>query len=304
MSKKSNLIHQAKKSLTKQCHYGESKHEAKQKAKEEALRTGEKIEPIKGIYSTETYNSYSKSCKQFIGFVLENHGKEVKNYGDCKEFVPEFLQDQLNRGNSPWTIHLHGSALGCSYGCSLRDFDFEYPERSRSAIKRCRDINSSDYRYPQERYDLVKDVLRATGCRRAELLRLTKDSFRTTEDGHMEVLKDGKGGIQRWCLVDPKYQSFMEDFLKTVEPHRINGEDRLFLKAELPRGSIHDLRADYAASLYHYFEEEGKGNGNLYHCRGEMAGKHYDKGILELVSYNLQHTRNSVVVNHYLWKMK
>ena len=34
MSKKSNLIHQAKKSLTKQCHYGESKHEAKQKAKE------------------------------------------------------------------------------------------------------------------------------------------------------------------------------------------------------------------------------------------------------------------------------
>ena len=86
MSKKSNLIHQAKKSLTKQCHYGESKHEAKQKAKEEALRTGEKIEPIKGIYSTETYNSYSKSCKQFIGFVFINYNIKMHIFSKIKMY--------------------------------------------------------------------------------------------------------------------------------------------------------------------------------------------------------------------------
>lgn len=304
MSKKSNLKHQAKKALSKQCRYGESKHEAKQKAKEIAKKTGERPEPVKGIFSTETYKSYDKSCNQFISFVLDKHGSEVRTYEDCRQFVPEFLQDQLNRGNSPWTIHLHGSALGCSYDCSLRDFDFEYPERSRSVIKRCRGITSSDYRYPEERYDTVKDVLKATGCRRTELLRLTPNHFRTNEDGHMEVLKEGKGGISRWCLVNPKYEDFMKDFLRTVEPYRINGEDRLFLKSELPRGSVHDLRADYASDLYKHFEEEGRGNGKMYHCRGDMVGKHYDKGILELVSYNLQHSRNNVVVSSYLWKMK
>ena len=41
MGKKSNIIHQAKKNLQKQCKYGQSKHKAKEQAREEAKRTGE-----------------------------------------------------------------------------------------------------------------------------------------------------------------------------------------------------------------------------------------------------------------------
>ena len=48
------------------------------KEKEEAKRSGQKAEPIRGIYSTATYQSYSKLCKQFIDFVLKEHGNEVK----------------------------------------------------------------------------------------------------------------------------------------------------------------------------------------------------------------------------------
>ena len=43
MGKKSNIIHQAKKNLQKQCKYGQSKHKAKEQAREEAKRTGEKF---------------------------------------------------------------------------------------------------------------------------------------------------------------------------------------------------------------------------------------------------------------------
>lgn len=77
----------------------------------------------------------------------------------------------------------------------------------------------------------------------------------------------------------------------------------MFLKAELPKGAIHDLRADYAKDLYAYFDSRGDvATGEIYHCKKDMIGHSYDKGILQAVSYNLQHSRNNVVVSNYLWK--
>ena len=103
--------------------------------------------------------------------------------------------------------------------------------------------------------------------------------------------------------MNPKYKDDLKEYLKTAETHSINGEDRLFLKAQLSQGSIHDLRADYAKDLYQYFENRGDvATGKIYHCRADMIGHSYDKGILQAVSYNLQHSRNNVVVSNYLWK--
>mgnify|MGYP006990148453 CR=1 FL=1 len=50
------------------------------------------------------------------------------------------------------------------------DFGYNYPVRHRANIKRCRGVNSSDYRSPEERWDTAKMVLKATGCRRTEVL--------------------------------------------------------------------------------------------------------------------------------------
>ena len=50
-----------------------------------------------------------------------------------------------------------------------------------------------------------------------------------------------------------------------------------------------------------YFEERGLSSGEIYSCRKDLKGWHYDKGLLELVSINLQHSRDSVVID-YLWK--
>lgn len=305
MSKRSNLINQCKRSLSKQCCYGQSKHEAKINEKEAAKREGRPVQPVRGIFSTSTYNSYSKVSKQFIEYVLEEHRSEVKKLEDCRAFVSEYLEVQQEKGNSAWTLHLYGSALGSVFNCSKNDFGFTYPQRSRENIKRCRGINSSDYRYPEEKWNNALTMCKACGTRRNELLRLRKEDFKECSDGTLQVYKRGKGGIERWCLVNPKYTDFVKEFIRTAETHSIDGENRLFLKAEIPAGSIHDLRADYAKDLYQYFDERGDiANGKLYHCRGDMAGKHFDKGILFAVSYNLQHTRTNVVVSSYLWKMK
>lgn len=298
MGKKSNITHQCLKELNKQKKFGESKFEAKQAAK----KSGESAATVRGIYSTNTYNSYVKVCKQFIADTIANH-KEVKTFKDCKKYVTEFLQNKEDAGASAWTLAQYGCALASAYNCGKNDFNYDYPVRHRANIKRSRGVNSSDYRYPEERWDKAKLILKATGCRRAEALRLRKEDFREGKDGNLEVFKKGKGGIERWCLVNPKYVEELREFLKNAETYPVNGENRLFLKAQLPQGSIHDMRADYAKDLYQYYEARGDvATGKIYHCKADMIGHSFDKGILAAVSYNLQHFRNSVVVNNYLWK--
>lgn len=301
MGKRSKITHQALQCLKAQTRYGESKFEAKEKARAEAKAKGEQFKEIRGIYSTTTFSSYAKVCRQFIDRTVQNH-PEVKNFNDCKEFVPEFLESKIDKGCSAWTLAQYASALACAYDCHKNDFGVQLPIRSRVNVVRCRGINSSDYRYPEERWDTIKMVLKATGCRRMEVLRLRKEDFRTNKDGNLEVYKRGKGGIERWCLVNPKYTDQIKEWYRTTPSYKIDGEDRLVLKSELPRGAIHDLRADYARDLYEYFEARGDvETGEIYYCRKELVGKSYDKGILEEVSYNLQHSRNNVVIS-YLWK--
>lgn len=298
MGKKSNITHQALKELQKECHFGQSKYEAK----EAARKAGENPATVKGIYSQATFNSYSKVAKLFIKDTIAHH-REVKTLEDCKKYVPEFLERNEERGLSAWTLALQGSALGRMYHCSKNDFDFKYPSRNRADIIRSRGTNSSDYRYPEEKWDNARLIFKATGCRRMEALRLRKEDFREREDGNMEVFKRGKGGIERWCLVNPKYLDEVKDYLEKTTTHSINGEERLLLKAEIPKGSVHDMRADYAKDLYDYFENHGDvATGNIYHCKKEKLGQSFDKGILKEVSHNLQHSRPNVVANNYLWK--
>lgn len=154
------------------------------------------------------------------------------------------------------------------------------------------------------------NLIKATGCRREEILRLRKEDFRKQTDrngnetGELEVLKRGKNGIKRWCIVNPSYREFVEEYISNHTTIPISGENRLFQKADIPSSMpVHDLRSDYACDLYRYFESKGYASGQIYHCRKELKGYHYDKGILSKVSFNLQHSRDNVVIV-YLWKMR
>lgn len=306
MGKKSNLVHECKQALHAQCRYGESKHQAKIDARKQSERENIPYEQQRGIYSTNTYKNYELVCNRFIDWILKNHKTDVKHYSDCLPFAKEWLQEKTEQNLSAWSIRLYASALASSFGgLSAKELNFDLPARERKDIVRNRedDINGV---YKTKRQREVWKVLISTGCRRTEMLRLKKEDFRYEVDengnrtGNLEVFKDGKGGVKRWCLVNPKYSEFILKFIESAQTYSINGEERLFLKKDLPRDGIHSARAVYAQDLYEYYEEHSYATGELYHCRKELAGYSYDKGILEKVSYNLQHGRNNVVIN-YLW---
>lgn len=309
MSKKSVFIHQYKEALQKQVRFGESKHKDKIKAKEQCRRENRPYEAPKGIYSTKTLNNYDMVCEQFTKWVLENHRHEVKKYADCQKFASEWLQSKEDKGLSAWSLHLYGAALACSFGgISKNDLGYSFPARERKNIVRNRNDNLTG-EYSTQRQRDAYTMLKATGCRRAEVLRLRREDFREQLDsngnktGCLEVYKRGKGGIERWCLVNPRYTEFVQNFLKQAPTYLHAGEERLFEKNDIPKNGIHSTRSIYACDLYHHFEEHGYASGEIYYCRKELYGATYDKGILKEVSYNLQHARNSIVIN-YLWLMR
>lgn len=305
MSKRNNLIHQYKKNLQQQIRFGASKHQDKLDAYQKAREANTPYVRPCGIYSTNTYKTYDEICQRYINWVLEHHRQEIKTYEDCKPYVAQWLMEKETEGLSAWSLNVYGSALASSYNIRKSQFGYAFPSRERKHIKRNRFDNLNGKYYSKQQQEAHK-MLIATGCRRAEILRLRKDDFRKQKDasgretGNLEVYKRGKGGIQRWCLVNPNYTEFVQNFLSQATTHLFGGEDRLFLKSDIPKGGIHSTRAIYAAELYDYYKKEGYASGKLYHCRKELAGTAYDKGILQKVSYDLQHARHGIVIQ-YLW---
>lgn len=306
MSRKSKLQHQFIMELKKETKFGESKHKAKELARNEAAKNHEKFKQVKGIFSHRCYDDYKKSIGTYVNWVCKNHS-EVKTMEQARRYIPEYVDELRERGLSEWTIHSYVYSLRSSYHCEVADLGVELKQRSRADVIRNRDAEDSALRN-DERYEKVVTLAKATGARRMELLRLCKEDFRERTDkegkptGELEVFKRGKNGIERWCLVDPQYNDFIRELIATAPTYNFNGEDRLLRKSDLPaRLPIHDCRSDYAVNLYNYFEERGLASGEIYSCRKDLKGWHYDKGLLELVSTNLQHSRDSVVID-YLWK--
>lgn len=308
MSKKSKLMHSYINELKKECKFGESKNLAKQQAREEAAKNHEKFKQVKGIYSHRCFKDYKKSIETYTNWVVRKHS-EVKNMEQAKSYIPEYVDELRERGLSEWTVHSYVYGLRSAYHCDVADLGVELKERSRADVIRNRDAADSAARN-DERYANVIMLAKATGARRMELLRLRKEDFREKTDregkptGELEVFKRGKGGIERWCLVNPNYTEQIREFISTSKTYAFSGEERLLRKMDLPaKLPIHDCRSDYACDLYKYYEEHGRANGEIYSCRKDLKGVHYDKGVLEAVSFDLQHSRDSIVID-YLWKMR
>lgn len=311
MGKKSNLYHQATMNLQKQIKFGESKHLKKQLEIIKAKQEEKAITTVKGIYSYATYESYAKACKNFIQYCVIAHGKDIKSFYDCQKYVAEYLESNEKRGLSPFSIGLRGSALASAYDVGKNDFGYIYPVRTRAEITRCRS-EYADKINPQQKYDMVKIFCRATGSRRREVLLMRKNDYRfrtiSTNDNIevnvMEVFKRGKGGIERWTVVLPEYREEIKKIFEESKGYKAGNEERLFNKHDIPNGSLHQEKAEYASRLYKELEKAAYGkDSKRYYCRKEKSGINYNKEILKIVSQNCLHSRIDVIANHYLWKM-
>ena len=157
-----------------------------------------------------------------------------------RRYIPEYIDELREKGLSEWTVHSYAYALRSAFHCEIGDLGIELKTRSRADVVRNRDAQDSALRN-DERYEKVVTLAKATGARRMEFLRLRREDFRERTDcngnktGELEVFKRGKNGIERWCLVDPKYNDFVRELIATAPTYHFNGEDRLLRKADSDR---------------------------------------------------------------------
>ena len=293
--------HKNKKSLTRQV----------QEVLESKLRIGcskhkDKHDGISDnyIYSYSTLKTYIKEANYFVKYCKNKHG--CKTLEQCHPYIPEWIDSR--RHLSAYTLKLDISALAKLYGVKASEFGIETPSRLMGNITRSRGVKKSDKHFSELRNADFVELCRSTGLRRAEITALRGNMLATDERGRLciAVTVGAKGGRPRLAPIVGNV-----DKIKTMMDAAGNG--KVFKK--VPTGAdIHSYRADYATSIYNQYarplnkipyDKINKGTGKRYQsevyvCRGENAGKKFDKKAMLEASHALGHNRICVVGEHYL----
>lgn len=285
------------------------------------------------IYSYGTFDAYQQQCIAFAVYCKKQH--KAKNLADCRQYVNEYLQYNIGKNYSAYTIKLQASALAKLFHCSTKEF-IPTPPRVRKNIKRSRHSAKRDGRYKTGKNDDFIRFCRCTGLRRREITALRGDCLQIKDGKYYIFVKNGKGGRKRISEIVGSDEdiSFVVSILKKA------GERKVFDK--IPDIDIHSLRAEYAKSvyekyarnrneyknekmiLYHnrlvitytdksevqqYYNPDGtlkKGFTDVrsaYHCRYDKKSVCYDRMALLKCSQALGHNRASIVADHYLWQI-
>lgn len=314
MSIRSKMTYDADRSINSQRRFGESKHEAKQLARQNARESGEH-QTVKGVFSYSTEHTYKKNGRAFINWVRNKH-PETKTLEQAKKHVAEYLHDNISRGLSAHTVHTRAFALACIFRCDVKEFGVDLPTRKSSEIKRTRSApNIEEFRRDTQ---YIHRFAAATGARRIELKRLKEGCLKVDNQGKLRILLDGKGGKTRWARVLEHERDFVISVVESAQKGnlmRADGCKRIFPDRIIPeKEPLHQHRKEYAKALYDEVIENREHeilDRGLYHCRGERYGKVFNRTALAIVSYHLGHgqpddlphevERISVVVLHYLW---
>ncbi len=249
------------------------------------------------IHSIDTYKTYKKQVKYFIDWCYEHN---IKTPEEAIKNAPLYLKELEEQGLSAWTISTRLSAIAKAWGISTLDIPYTAPQRKRANVKRSRFAAERDKHVsPLENKDIIT-FCRCTGLRKnKELAKVQRSDVTVTPSGSYIDIK-GKGGKPRKVPIITKDNEEI-----TIINRILNKEGLLF--PHIPTNlDVHSLRSEYACRIYTKYARpiNDVPANERYTCRRDMKGKVFDKKALRITSKTLGHSREEVVVNNYLWKLK
>lgn len=235
-----SLIQQVKERLDAMLAIGESKFAAKL----DGTYTNH-------IYSWGSYKSYLRECCRFVKWCKECPvdpilGHKPRTLRECRIFAEKWVQSNIDRGLSAFSIRLELAALAKLYGCKSTDFDIEAPVRRRADIKRSRGPAARDKHFSlSENKDLIT-FCKCTGLRRSELEQIRgKDLIEHRGKLCLDIKHGTKGGRAR---ISPIVGS--EEEIEMVKRLCAKaGRDKIFPRPS-ENADIHSFRAVYATRIY------------------------------------------------------
>ena len=273
-----SLTEQVKERLNSKLAIGESKYESKLKNAH-----------TEKIYSWSTYKAYLKHCCYFVKWCKEQPaderiGHKVRILEECRLFVEKWIQAEMDRGQSPYTLKLELSSLAKLYGCSTRDFDIVTPQRKRSNITRSRGTAERDKNFSEKNNADLITFCKCTGLRRGELSQIRGNDL-IEKDGNyfFFFIKNTKGGRAR---VSPIIGDENETKL-VIELCKKSKANKIFPNPS-ENADIHSYRGEYAARIYnlhkrHIYEFK---NERLIIYKNEIIKSYTSKNNRKLIRGN------------------
>jgi len=296
--KGANMKRQIRGKLRKMFVKGESRHDAKQRARAEGkprdFYTKDKI------FSEKTCQNYTQFSFRLLKYAEERG--EIREVDDLKEFVTPYLNDLIDKGLSAWTISAYLSAFNKLLGTEKSDFP-ELKDYSRRAEDIKQNRGDVPLKYNPDNYKAELTFCRCFGLRVHELRNLYLDQIKI-EDGRITdvFVKQGKGG-------KPRHVSFYgskeeHDFLlKDLQEKQARGWKKAF-PAFTKELQIHRERREYANRVYFSHARDVSQiedrTEKVIPRSGSNRGRIFDRKALEKVSQALGHDRVDVAYKNYL----
>lgn len=233
------------------------------------------------IFSWDTYRSYMRHCCYFVSWVKQQPtdpllGHKPRTLKECRIFAERWIQHNIDRGQSAYTIKLELSALAKLYGCKTTDFDITTPERKRCNITRSRGESTADKHFSLENNKELITFCKCTGLRRAELSQIRGTDLVEHESMLcLDVKRGTKGGRLR---ISPVIGSSEE--IATVKRICADaGEKKIFPKPS-KNADIHSYRAEYATRIYNHYKRDFQEfkNERLIVFKNKIVDSYISKG--------------------------
>lgn len=202
------------------------------------------------IYAWETYRSYLKHCCYFVEWAKAQPtdarlGHKPRTLEECRIFAEKWLQHNIDRELSSYTIKLQLAALCKLYSCAAKDFDIQTPSRLRSKIVRSRKEAERDKMFSTEANKNIITFARCTGLRRAELAQIrSSDLLMVGGKPHLLITRGTKGGRHR---LSPIIGSKEE--VDLVLSLCKSAEGKIFKRVP-SKMDVHSFRGEYAKRVY------------------------------------------------------
>jgi hypothetical protein len=280
---------------------GQSRHLAKEEAREEL---GYKNNRTVGIHSHRTFDAYKSTCKQFTMWA-KDMDKGIRNIEDVREeHIKEFIKDRWQEGYSAYTYSKDLAGLNKVFNTHITKADCEVPNRSYKDISNNREMKEHHNHINYNNYQKEIDMVRATGMRRDNVTKITPNTFNYDDRGYpvsIRLVDERATGGDNWSekggrdrVSDIPYQ-LQERAKEIIDEHIKNGGawDKPIFEHIPDRLGTHRFRQEYADMTYKNYVEE-HGESKMY--RG------YDEKAIEYTSKQLGHNRLDVVVYSYLVK--
>ena len=313
-----SLIQQVKECLDSKLAMGESKYLAKLNGTHTNY-----------IFSWHTYRSYLKHACYFVKWCKLQEiepclGHKPRTLEECRCFAEKWIQYNIDRGLSAYTVKLQLSSLAKLYGCKTTDFNIETPARIRNDITRSRGKAMRDIHFSLEKNKELIAFCKCTGLRRSELSQIRGTDLIIHEGKlYLDVKRNTKGGrlrispvvgtdeeletVKRLCAEAGKNKIYNEQ----KREHKYFKDERLIIYKNkvvdfytTPNG-----RKNTEKFKYLYTTINGRSHmlagyrdvSSAYYCRNDLKGTVYDRRALFEASRALGHNRETVVAEHYLY---